>query len=177
LEPIIGGTENLYSGKILQLNSEKFRTGNGIEVQREIVHHPGAVCMLALSQHGTIFLVEQFRAPVKKILLELPAGTLEPGESPKTTAVRELQEEIGMKPHSITSLGGFYVAPGYCDEFVHLFLCTKLEPSVLAGDIDEEIKIVEMTLPAAVDAIKNATIIDAKTISGILIWATMQANK
>ena len=153
---------------------EKFRATNGVEIQREVIHHPGAVCMLALNEEQGIYLVEQFRAPMKKKLLELPAGTLEPEENPEETAIRELQEEIGMRPNNIASMGGFYVAPGYCDEFVHLFICTDLEPSKLEGDIDEEIKVIEMSLAEAINAIEQSIIIDAKTICGILMWSTQK---
>ena len=100
MEPIINKTENIYTGKVIQVDLEKFRTTNGIEIQREVIHHPGAVCMLALNKDQKIYLVEQFRAPMKKKLLELPAGTLEPEENPEETAIRELQEEIGMKPNT-----------------------------------------------------------------------------
>ena len=176
MEPIINRTENLYTGKVIQVDLEKFRTTNDIEIQREIIRHPGAVCMLALSEEQEIYLVEQFRAPMKKKLLELPAGTLEPEENPEETAIRELQEEIGMKPNNIALMGGFYVAPGYCDEFVHLFICTDLEPSKLEGDVDEEIKIVKISLPEAINAIKQNLIVDAKTICGILMWSTQKTQ-
>ncbi|SVD07161.1 uncharacterized protein METZ01_LOCUS360015 [marine metagenome] len=174
MEPTINKNTNLYTGKVIQVDLEKFRATNGVEIQREVIHHPGAVCMLALNEEQGIYLVEQFRAPMKKKLLELPAGTLEPEENPEETAIRELQEEIGMRPNNIASMGGFYVAPGYCDEFVHLFICTDLEPSKLEGDIDEEIKVIEMSLAEAINAIEQSIIIDAKTICGILMWSTQK---
>ena len=174
MEPTINKNTNLYTGKVIQVDLEKFRATNGVEIQREVIHHPGAVCMLALNEEQEIYLVEQFRAPMKKKLLELPAGTLEPEENPEETAIRELQEEIGMRPNNIASMGGFYVAPGYCDEFVHLFICTDLEPSKLEGDIDEEIKVIEMSLAEAINAIEQSIIIDAKTICGILMWSTQK---
>ena len=174
MEPTINKNTNLYTGKVIQVDLEKFRATNGVEIQREVIHHPGADCMLALNEEQGIYLVEQFRAPMKKKLLELPAGTLEPEENPEETAIRELQEEIGMRPNNIASMGGFYVAPGYCDEFVHLFICTDLEPSKLEGDIDEEIKVIEMSLAEAINAIEQSIIIDAKTICGILMWSTQK---
>ena len=175
MEPIINKTENLYTVKVIQVDLEKFRTTNGIEIQREVIHHPGAVCMLALNKDQKIYLVEQFRAPMKKKLLELPAGTLEPEENPEETAIRELQEEIGMKPNNIALMGGFYVAPGYCDEFVHLFTCTDLEPSKLEGDVDEDIKVIKMSLSEAIQAIQQGIIADAKTICGILMWSAQSS--
>ena len=176
MEPIINKTENLYTVKVIQVDLEKFRTTNGIEIQREVIHHPGAVCMLALNKEHEIYLVEQFRAPMKKKLLELPAGTLEPEENPEETAIRELQEEIGMKPNNIALMGGFYVAPGYCDEFVHLFTCTDLEPSKLEGDVDEDIKVIKMSLSEAIQAIQQGIIADAKTICGILMWSAQSSQ-
>lgn len=175
MEQIINKTENLYTGKVIQVDLENFRTTNGIEIQREVIHHPGAVCMLALNKDHEIYLVEQFRAPMKKKLLELPAGTLEPDENPEETAIRELQEEIGMKPNNIVLMGGFYVAPGYCDEFVHLFTCTDLEPSKLEGDVDEDIKVTKMSLFEAIQAIQQGIIVDAKTICGILMWSAQSS--
>ena len=176
MEPIINKTESLYTGKVIQVDLEKFRTTNGIEIQREVIHHPGAVCMLALNKEHEIYLVEQFRAPMKKKLLELPAGTLEPEENPEETAIRELQEEIGMKPNNIALMGGFYVAPGYCDEFVYLFTCTDLEPSKLEGDVDEDIKVIKMSLSEAIQAIQQGIIADAKTICGILMWSAQRSQ-
>ena len=115
-------------------------------------------------------LVEQYRHGARERLLELPAGTLESGEKPVVTAERELREEIGMRPGRTEPLGGFYVAPSYATEYIHLFICSDLTPDPLPADEDEDITTTRLTRKEALAAIDEGRIIDAKSIVGILRW-------
>jgi ADP-ribose pyrophosphatase len=160
----------VYRGRLFDVELDRLRFGNGIEANREILRHPGAVCMIPVAADGTIYFVTQYRHAAGRRLLELPAGTLEPGEDPADTAVRELQEEVGFRPGQVQPLGGFYVAPGYTSEYIHLFLCTELEASVLDGDDDEDIEIVALSAREAIEKIDNGEICDAKSIIGVLRW-------
>lgn len=127
--------------------------------------------MIPVTDDGRLLLVTQYRHPAGKRLLELPAGTLEKGESPIDAVARELQEEVGQRPGCIEPLGGFFVAPGYTTEYIHLFVCTELTPSILPGDDDEDIEIETLTMAAAIAAIDSGEICDAKTVIGVLQWS------
>lgn len=160
----------VYDGRLFRVRVDTIRMDGGIIARREIVEHPGAVCMVPITADGQILLVTQYRHAAGKRLLELPAGTLEPGEDPRDTAIRECQEEVGMRPSSVERLGGFYVAPGYTSEYIHLFVCSDLVPASLDGDDDEDIAVVRMSVAEALAAIEEGRIADAKSIVGILRW-------
>jgi ADP-ribose pyrophosphatase len=162
--------EVVYRGKLFDLEVAELELPDGVRVKREIVRHPGAVCMVPVDDQGRVLMVTQYRHAAGKRLLELPAGTLEKGEAPLETAVRELQEEVGRKPGRIEPLGGFYVAPGYTTEYIHLFVCMELEESGLEGDEDEDIEIEAVTREEAERLIGSGEIVDAKSIAGILRW-------
>jgi ADP-ribose pyrophosphatase len=161
-------TRRVYDGRLVQLDLCEVELPNGAHSQREIVRHPGAVAMVALDESGQVLLVRQYRMAAGEIMLEIPAGTLNPDEPPADCASRELQEEVGYRPGKLLSLGGFYAAPGYTTEYIHLFLATELEKSSLATDADEFIEIERMPLQAALDMIEQGGIVDSKTIAGLL---------
>lgn len=163
-------SEELYRGRVITLRKDTIRTAQGKELQREVVAHPGAVVLVAVDK-GELLFVRQYRYAAGEELLELVAGTLEPGEDPADTAARELQEEAGYKPGRLTKLGEFYSAPGFCTEKLHLFLAEELTPSRLAGDEDEEIEVVRMSLPKALKMAKEGAFRDAKTLAGVLLYA------
>lgn len=163
-------TEELYRGRVVTLRKDTLRTADGKELQREVVVHPGAVVLVAVD-HGELLFVRQYRHAAGEELLELVAGTLEPGEDPAEAAARELQEEAGYKPGRLTKLGEFYSAPGFCTEKLHLFLAEELTPSRLKGDEDEEIAVVRLSLPKALKMAKEGGFRDAKTLAGVLLYA------
>lgn len=160
-------SETIYKGSLISLRSDRIKSLHGSIHQYDIVEHPGAVVIVPIDQDKKIHFVKQYRRASKKILLELPAGTLEKNEEPLYCAQRELQEEIGFKARKITSLGGFYTAPGFCNEYLHLFLAKELEKSPLKGDDSEMIDCVTFTLDEALYLIETGEILDAKTICGI----------
>lgn len=160
-------TETSYQGRLISVRSERIRDENSHIHQYDVVLHPGAVVILPIDKSGNIHLVKQWRRAAADILIELPAGTLEPGEEPLLCAQRELQEEIGYKARKMTSLGGFFTAPGFCNEYLHLFLAEDLIHSPLQGDDSEKIDPCLLSLEKSLEWIENGRIKDAKTICGI----------
>lgn len=163
-------SEEIYRGHVFTLRKETLRLEGGKEIQRDVVAHPGAVVVVAV-ESGELLFVRQYRHAAGQELLELVAGTLEPGEDPAVTAGRELQEEAGFKAGQITKLGEFFSAPGFCNELLHLFLAEELEPSGLPGDEDEEIAVERYSLEAALELARTGQIRDAKTLAGLMLYA------
>ena len=158
--------ETLYDGPFRMLVDE-IDDGEH-RYRRAWVQHPGAVVLIPLLGDD-VLLVRQFRHPTGKEILELPAGTLEPGEDARETAVRELQEECGYKPQRITEILQGFAAPGYSSEIYHFFRCEDLVPSRLPGDVDEDIELVRMTLRDAVALARAGQMGDVKTALGLLL--------
>ncbi len=148
----------------------RIRFPDGHEAERVVVRHPGAVAIVALDEAGRWLLVRQYRHPAGRDLLELPAGTLEPGEEPARTAARELREETGFAAAEIERVGGFYTAPGFCDEYIHLFLARGLTPDPLPQDHDEYIAGPFALAPAEVaHAAAVGEIEDVKTLAALAL--------
>lgn len=156
-------SQYLHKGKILQIRLDTFRK-EGKEKTFEIVEHPGAVAILPITSSGSILLVRQWRRAAQEILLEIPAGTLEKREDPSSCAQRELREETGFYAHSLLPYGGFYTVPGFCTEFIHLFIAKELEKKPLPADDDEGIDLITVSLKEALQLIEKQEIKDAKTI-------------
>jgi ADP-ribose pyrophosphatase len=164
-EERIGG-EKVYSGRILDLEVDRVRLPHGGEALREVVRHRGAVVILPLLGDGGLVLVRQHRYPTGEILLELPAGKLDPGESPVACALRELEEETGWRAAEATDLGWFYTTPGFSDEVLHAFCATGLKPSSdHLPDPDEAIEVVTLNIESALEACRDGGIRDGKTIA------------
>ena len=163
---IITGSSKLYSGKI-SIRLDKYYLGEKI-IEKEIVEHSDSVGIIALDKKQNIILVEQFRIAAKNTLLEIPAGKIEKGETPKVAALREMSEEIGYSGR-LTPLFQCYLAPGYDTEIIHFFLASNLRISKkrLTADEDEQIKIKRMTLSSALKKCISGKIIDCKTIAAI----------
>ncbi len=160
-------TKWVYKGRIVNLKLETYQLGDRTKVA-EIIHHSGAIVIIPIDAEGRILLVQQWRRAVGEITIELPAGTLEQNEDPLDCAKRELQEETGFAAKKMTPLGGFYTAPGFCDEYLHLFLAEHLHHSPLEPDDDEMIDVLPVTVKEAKHMIEHNQIRDAKTIAGIL---------
>ncbi len=165
-------TEYVYKGKILNLRTDTVKTGTGQTASREVVEHVDSVGIIAIDEHENILLVNQFRYPVDESLLEIPAGCVETGENPELTAVRELREETGFAPGHIKRLGGFYLAPGYATEYMHIYLATGLRYSPLIAEDTESISLVKKTLPEIKNLIASGLIKDCKTIAAIAMLAS-----
>lgn len=164
-------SEPVYLGRLVRLYVDTLELPDGQPAVREIVRHPGAVAMVPVLPNGDVVLVRQYRHAAGKVLLEIPAGTLEPGEDPRVAAARELQEEVGYRPGTLTRLGSEYTAPGYTTELIHLFLVTDLEASRLSQDDDEFLEVVTLPLDEALERIERGEIEDGKTMIGLLLAA------
>jgi ADP-ribose pyrophosphatase len=162
-------SEIAYRGRVFNVRHDVLQGANGRQIVYDTVVHNGAVTMIAVDAEGQILLVRQYRHSAGKRLLELPAGTLNDGESPEACAQRELREEVGMAPGSLTKLAEFFLAPGYSTERMWIFLARDLRPEKLAGDEDEDIEVERMTLAQCIAAIHSGEIEDAKTVVGIYL--------
>ncbi|MBS0616059.1 MAG: NUDIX hydrolase [Verrucomicrobia bacterium] len=160
--------EWIYNGPYVKLRRDVIFENDRPPKTWEIIVHPGAVAVLPINKDGNIVLIEQWRRSTNRILIEIPAGLFEPGESAAECAQRELQEEIGYRARTIKPLGGIFVAPGLSSEYVHLFVGTDLEESRLQADDSDLIDLKIVTPKAAKQMIEDGTICDAKTITAIL---------
>ncbi|MCZ6708393.1 MAG: NUDIX hydrolase [Chloroflexi bacterium] len=158
------GSDRLYEGHIVNLRKDTLQLSDGREVTREIVEHSPAVVILAFDDEGRIAFVRQWRSATGQALLELPAGGVDPGETPEQAAARELQEEVGLKPGKLEPLRGFWVAPGWATEYLHGFVARDCERASLPADADERIEVHYLTLGEAMARIEEGEIKDAKTI-------------
>ncbi|GAI27811.1 unnamed protein product, partial [marine sediment metagenome] len=124
----------VYEGRAVKLRVDTVKMPSGRETTREIVEHSDCVAIIAIDASDNVLLVNQFRKPVEKELLEIPAGGIEPDEDPVAAVCREMQEETGYLPGKVERLGGFYSSPGYCTEYLHLYLATDLTPDQLCAE-------------------------------------------
>lgn len=160
----------VYEGTILDVEVDQVRLPNGSETEREIVRHRGAAVVLPLHGDGRIILVNQYRYAAAECLLELPAGKIDSGESPRSCAVRELEEETGWRPGAIHRLGEFFTTPGFSDERIFAFVATHLEvEDDIESDPDESLEIVTLETSEVLAAVREGTIRDAKTIATLLL--------
>jgi len=163
-------SKTLYRGKLLDLRLDEVLLSSGRRVRREIVVHPGASAILPIIEPGKILMVRQYRHPVGEVLLEIPAGTLRPGEDPMACAARELEEETGYRAENLTHLATIYPAPGYSSEILHIYLARDLRRGVQAPEMDEDISVMEMSVDQVLDGIRDGRIRDSKTIVAILYY-------
>jgi ADP-ribose pyrophosphatase len=167
----------IYDGRAVRLRVDAVRKPGGGEASREIVEHSDCVAVIALDGEDNVLLVSQFRKPVEKELLEIPAGGIEPGEDAEATVRRELREEIGYLPRKIERLGGFYSTPGYCTEYLHLYLATDLVSSPLNAEDTESIEIVRVPVSKLRSMIAAGDICDAKSIAGLLAFLDFKRGR
>lgn len=155
----------LFEGRVIDLHIEEVELPNGNTSTREIIKHPGAVAVLALTDENKIIMVQQYRKALDKVIVEIPAGKLEKGEEPDSTARRELEEETGYACESLTPLISFYTSPGFADELVHLFVAKGLKKIDNPAGLDEDefVDVLEISLEEAQEFVKNKKIYDAKT--------------
>jgi ADP-ribose pyrophosphatase len=160
----------------IAVHRDTIRYASGHESTIEVVEHGGGVALVAVDRDGLVLLVRQYRHPPRRWLLELPAGTIEPDEDPAVCAERELQEETGYRPGRLKKLGGFYLAPGYSSEYLHVFLATELSESKLQGD-EDVVHVERLTVDEALRRISSGEIEDAKTSGALLLYLRYAGNK
>lgn len=163
-------THRIYEGKILSLRVDTLQVDHGPAVQREIVEHPGSIVVVPVTPQGTVLLVRQWRHPSRATLLEAPAGTRDAEDADSMeTAQRELREEIGHGAGRLTHLGGFWLAPGWCTEYMDAFVATDLSEDALPQDDDENVVLDERPLSEIPGLIRSGAIQDAKSIAALLM--------
>lgn len=162
-------TQPIFEGRIISLQVDTVALPNGGTATREIVRHPGAVAVLALLD-GKMLVVEQFRKPLEKAQVEIPAGKLDGGEEPQAAALRELEEETGYTAKSLVHLSTFSTSPGFADEIIHLYFTEELDKGEANPDEDEFLTCEAITLEEALAYVKDGRICDAKTLLAVQAW-------
>lgn len=159
-------TTSIFNGKVINLQIDEVTLPNGETSTREIVKHPGAVAIIALTDQDEILMVEQYRKPLEKSIVEIPAGKLEPGEQPMATAKRELEEETGYTTEALELVTSFFTSPGFSDELMYLYFTNSITPlkEQKALDDDEFVELRKLSLTEAQMLVETQDIHDAKTI-------------
>lgn len=172
-------TEKLFDGKIISLQVDDVELPDGNTSKREIVKHPGAVAVIAITPQNKILLVEQYRKPLERSLLEIPAGKIELDEDPKITAIRELEEETGYRTEDLQYITSFYTSPGFANEIIHIYFSNALQKveNPISGDEDEFIEIHELSIAEAEALRQTKDIYDAKTVYALTYLKLMGLNK
>jgi ADP-ribose pyrophosphatase len=161
--------DRVYAGKVLDLDVDEVEEPGAIRGLREVVRQRGSVAMLPVHDDGGVVLVRQYRYAVDAHVWELPAGRVDPGETPDEGARRELEEEVGLRPRSLEPLLVFWTTPGFCDEVMHLYRATGLEAVPARPEADENIEAATFTLAEAREMIRRGEIREGKTLVALLL--------
>lgn len=171
-------SEEIFHGKIVHLFRDQVRLPNGKLTTREVMRHPGAAAVVPLTGEGNVILVRQYRYPFAQVMLEIPAGKLDPGEDPLVCARRELTEETGYEAEEFVSLGVFYPSVAVIDEQIHLYLARGLTFRATNPDADEFLNVEQRPLSAMVEEVMRGGVPDGKTQAAILkAWYLLQSQK
>ena len=161
-------SKEIFSGKVLHVTEDTVLLENGKQATREIIHHNGAAAVIAFDENDRLLMVQQYRYAIGQELLELPAGKIDPGETPEQCAARELVEETGYRAGKLTELGVIYPAAAYTAEALYLFYAEDLTPDKQHLDEDEFLSVEHVDFATAFDMVMNGEITDSKTQIGIL---------
>lgn len=170
-------SQEIFKGVAIHLFKDEIELPNGHTGIREIIRHPGAVCVLPITDDGDVIFVNQFRYALNKVTLEVPAGKLEKGEDPKEAALRELSEETGLSAKNIIPIGDLYTTPALIDEVIHMYIATDLTQGEQHLDYDEFVNTLKIPLSKAVEMVMNGEIKDSKTQTVILKADKYFSNK
>jgi ADP-ribose pyrophosphatase len=171
---VSGNTE--FTGKVFSVRRDIVELHTGKRVEREVVEHSGGVVILPFTDSGKILMVRQYRYPLAKTMLELPAGKLEPGERPRAAAKRELAEETGCTARKLLYMGVIYPSPGFCDEVLHMYAAIGLKRGKSNPDEDEYLTMTSMSLDKVTGMIMSNAIKDAKTLVGITKFILLMSH-
>jgi ADP-ribose pyrophosphatase len=163
-------SKRIFEGRALNLRVDTVRTIDGRRSTREVVEHAPCIAVIAIDGSGNVLLVRQYRQAPGKDLLEIPAGGIDAGEDPPTAVVREMQEETGYRPQKVTRLCGFYSSPGFCDEYLHLFLAEDLTPGRRHAEDTPGIEVVPVPLAEVPALLASGKVEDSKSIAGLLYY-------
>ena len=166
-------SKEIFDGKVIHVTLDKVELQDGKTSFREIVGHPGGVCVAALTENDELLFVKQFRYPYKEVTIELPAGKLEKGQNPLENGKRELLEETGLEGYSYISLGQVYPSPGYTSEIIHLYACRVKSQGEQKLDEGEFLNVETIPLNKAVEMVLNNMIPDSKTQIAVLKTAAL----
>jgi ADP-ribose pyrophosphatase len=162
-------SELIFSGRAFTIRRDTLRLPDGHETKFDIVEHVGSVVLIPVDEKGDLLFVRQYRHAAGLDLLELPAGTLDKDEAPEACARREVREETGMAAARLELLGGFYLAPGYSTEYMHVYLATGLVPDPLEADADEFLSVESLPLDRALAMAERGEFPDAKTLAALAL--------
>ncbi len=157
-----------YDGLILRVNVDRVALPNGREVDLELVQHPGAAAVVPLHADGTVTLIRQYRYATGGFILEVPAGKLDPGETPEACAAREVEEEAGVRAGALHPLGFIWTTPGFTDERIWLFAATRLQPGRQDLQHDEVLEVERLPLAEALALIERGELPDAKSLVALV---------
>lgn len=163
-------SHHIFEGRVFRVQLDEVELPNGSTSTRELVKHPGAVSVMALTEEHKMIFVRQYRKPLEQETLELPAGKLEPGEDPAACAIREMEEETGYRVERLFHVVSMYTSPGFADELLHIYKAHGLGKGDLQPDNDEFVEPVELSLEEAFARMEAGEICDAKTITALYIW-------
>ena len=161
-------SKQIFDGKIVKLFVDHVTLPNGQIATREVIRHPGAVCVIPVTDSGEVIMVKQFRYPFGEVMLEIPAGKLEPGEDPLDAVKRELEEESGTVAKNIVHIGELYTTVAFLDEKIQVYLATDLTYTNSHPDEDEFLEVTKIPLSTLVDMVMRGEIKDSKTQVAIL---------
>jgi ADP-ribose pyrophosphatase len=169
-------SQTIFEGRAVRLRVDTVQTADGRKSTREIVEHADCIAVIAVDNDDNVLLVKQFRKSVEKELLEIPAGGIDAGEDAEAAVIREMQEETGFRPQSLERLTGFYSSPGFCTEYLHLYLATDLTPGRLHAEDTAGIEVVRVPIVQITDLVMSGQICDSKTIAGLLFFMEYRKN-
>lgn len=160
----------IFSGRAVRLRVDTVQMPSGRQTTREVVEHSDCVGIVAIDDDDNVLLVKQYRQAIDKELLEIPAGGIDPGEDAEAAVRREMREETGFLPRRVARLGGFYSSPGFCTEYLHLYLALDLVSSPLHAEDTEIIKLIRVPTSQIPELLSSGQICDAKSIVGLLTY-------
>lgn len=166
--------EYVYEGSIIKVRHDEVLLPDGQKAGRDVVEHPGGVCVLAIDDNDEVLMVRQYRRPIDDITYEIPAGKLDRGEEHLSAGKRELEEETGYRAKNFRYLGGYYVTPGFCNEMIHIYLATELERGKINPDEDEFIEPAREKFDSLLQKVMRGEINDGKTALAITIAAAIR---
>ncbi len=167
-------SEKVFEGRIIKVKVDKVEMPDGSTSTRELVEHPGGVGIVAVTGNDEIILVKQYRKPLDKVIYEIPAGKLDPGEHHRTCGIRELEEETGLSANVFEYMGFIYPSPGFTDEVTHVYLAKELTQGETHPDDDEFLDVEKVPFERALKMVIDGEINDAKSVFGILKYNMMR---